>query len=51
MVEAKEDLICPAIITSITDVADWEARFNDLGYTDEQKTLVRKAHAKMEEWI
>lgn len=51
MVEAKEDLSCPLVIQSITEVADWESRFQQFGYTEEQTRLVRQALSKMEEWI
>lgn len=53
MVESTttEDLNCPVKITSITPVENWENRFVEFNYSDEQKRIVNASLAKLKEWF
>ena len=49
MVDKKEDLICPLNITTITPISNWQNRFEDYNYSEEQKRIVNLSLKKMEE--
>ena len=49
MVEKKEDLICPLNITTITPISNWQKRFEDYNYSEEQKRIVNLSLKKMQE--